>query len=36
MREHPKTTTGEFALVYDALDKATKEVCTVFLNFVLL
>jgi len=25
MREHPKTTTGEFALVYDALNEATKE-----------
>ena len=36
MREHPKTTTGEFALVYDTLDKAAKEVCAAFLDFGLL
>jgi hypothetical protein len=28
MREHPKTTTAEFAQVFEALDQATKDVRT--------
>ena len=32
MRENPKTTTREFAIVYDALDEATKQVCAMFLD----
>jgi hypothetical protein len=34
MKEHPKTTTKEFALVYDALEKASKEVVVMLSNFV--
>ena len=36
MQEHPKTTTGEFALVYDALNQTTKEVRIPFHGFYLL